>query len=143
MSELLIIRDFHFLRDFRQIKWGVTLWYNLLRAICAGLVLGILMFIFPSEPNARISALLMPITWPFVYLIVFIPIGILCSILKNIPFVNYFSMFIALISVAIGDPIVCVLYKLIPETVPVESPSLLSFVPIFWVVDAPEIVIAS
>jgi hypothetical protein len=142
MSELLIIRKFDFLRDFRQIKWGTTLWYNLLRAICAGFVIGILMFFFPVEPNGRLSALLMPLGWPFVYLIIFLPIGILCSILRNIPFVGLFSMVVALISVAIGDPLVCIIHKLLPKSVPVESPSLFALLPVIWVLNAPEIVVA-
>ena len=142
MSTPIILRDFHFTRDFRHIKWGATLWYNLLRSVCAGLVLGILMFIFPQgdEGSTPFAA---PLIWPIAYLFIFLPMGIVLSFLRDIPFVGLFAGFCALIAVGIGDPIVCILHKLSPKIVLVESPPLFSFNLIFWLLDAPEITIAT
>ncbi len=87
MSTPLIIRDFSFARDFRKIQWRATLWYNLLRASCAGLVIGVLLFIFPQNGDSRFMGLGGPLLWPIVYLIVFLPMGVVFSILREVPFV--------------------------------------------------------
>jgi hypothetical protein len=138
----LIIRDFQFTRDFRQIKWLATIWYNLLRAASAGLVLGIFMFLYPHADDARTTALAAPFVWPFAYLFVFLPMGIVCAILKSFPIANQFSAFLAVLAVAIGDPLVCIIHKIQPRLVPVNAPPLFSLYLIFWVLDAPEISIA-
>ncbi|HMO52365.1 MAG TPA: hypothetical protein PKA21_14695 [Kiritimatiellia bacterium] len=142
MSTPIILRDFSFFRDFRQIQWGATLWYNLLRSACAGLVLGILMFIFPEAAGDRTSALTTPFIWPIAYVILFLPMGIIFSLLRNLPFVGLIAAFFALIAVAIGDPIVCILHKIFPKIVPVESPPLFSLYIVFWVLNAPEVSVA-
>lgn len=142
MSTPLILRDFQFTRDFRQIKWGATLWYNLLRSMSAGLVLGILMFLFPQSEGDRMTALAAPLVWPFAYFFMFLPMGIVFSVLRGLPFVGLIAMFFALIAVSIGDPIICILHKFFPRLVPVASPPLFSFFLVFWVLDAPEFSIA-
>ena len=143
MSTPIILRDFSFTRDFRKINWGPTIWYNLLRAVCAGLILGILMFIFPQGTSDRFTAIAAPLVWPIAYLIIFLPMGIVFSILRSLPFVGLLAAFFSIVAVAIGDPIVCILHKLLPKLVPVESPPIFSFNLIFWVLDAPEISIAA
>ncbi len=143
MSTPLIVRDFQFSRDFRKIQWGATLWYNLLRASCAGLVIGVLMFFFNQNETDLFSAIASPLVWPIGYLILFLPLGIIFSILRELPFVGILSVFFSLIAVAIGDPIVCILHKFFPKLVPVESPSIFSLILVFWVLDAPEFPIAN
>jgi hypothetical protein len=142
MSTPIILRDFRFTRDFRKIKWGATIWYNLLRAACAGLVLGILMFIFPQSADDRFTAIAAPLLWPIAFLVMFLPMGVVFSVLRKLPFVGLLAAFFALLAVAIGDPIVCVLHKLFPKLVPIESPPIFSLNLVFWVLDAPEIAIA-
>lgn len=142
MSIPIILRGFQFSRDFRQIKWGATLWYNLLRAASAGVVLGVLIFLFPHREDARISALVLPFVWPIAYLVMFLPMGVVFAVWRSLPFVDLLAAFFALIAVAIGDPLVCILHKIQPKLVPVESPALFSFYLIFWVLDAPEIILA-
>ena len=142
MSTPFILRDFSFIRDFRNINWVPTIWYNALRAICAGLVIGILMLIFPQGTEGRFTAIAVPLVWPIAYFIIFLPMGIVFSILRNLPFVGLLAAFFSIVSVAIGDPIVCVLHKFLPKLVPVESPPIFSLNLVFWVLDAPEISIA-
>jgi hypothetical protein len=143
MSTPIILREFSFTRDFRKIDWGPTIWYNLLRAGCAGLMLGILMFIFPQGTHDRFTAIAAPLVWPILYLVVFLPMGVAFSVLRNLPFVGLLAPFFAFMAVAIGDPILCVLHKIIPRIVPVESTPIFSLNLIFWVLDAPEISIIS
>jgi len=142
MSTPIILRDFKFTRDFRQIQWGPTLQYNLLRSACAGLVLGILMFIFPQSQGDRLTALAAPFVWPFGYLFMFLPMGLVFSLLRGVPFVGLLAAFFAIVAVSIGDPIVCILHKFVPKLVPVDSPPLFSVYLIFWVLNAPEISVA-
>lgn len=142
MTTPIILRDFSFTRDFRQIQWGATIWYNLLRAACAGLVLGIFLFFFPQSPGDQMRALATPLIWPIGYLIMFLPMGIIFSLLRNLPFVGIIALFFAIIAVSIGDPIVCILHKIFPKIVPVDSPPLFSLYLVFWVLNAPEFSVA-
>ena len=50
--------------------------------------------------------------------------------------VGLFGLFIVLIAVALGDPIVCIVKKCFPRVVPVEAPPLFSFQIMIWVLDA-------
>ena len=101
------------------------------------------MFIFPQGTSDRFTAIAAPLVWPIAYLIIFLPMGIVFSILRSLPFVGLLAAFFSIVAVAIGDPIVCILHKLLPKLVPVESPPIFSFNLIFWVLDAPEISIAA
>lgn len=136
MSIPVIIHEFSLTRDFRKIKWGATIWYNLLRSMSAGLVLGILMLIFPQQQGDQAAAFAGPIVWPFAYLFFFLPFGMILSLTARfVPFVNIFTLFMALIAVTLGDPIVCVIHRLFPRFVPVAEPSLFSFDLTQWVLD--------
>lgn len=142
MSAPIILRNFKFTRDFRHIKWKETLWYNLLRSTAAGVVLGLLMHFTPQLQSELISSATTPLIWPFAYLFVFLPLGVLFSILKNLPFAGLIEGFLSLIAVSAGDPLVSLLYKFAPQTVPVESPPFFGFFLVFWVLDAEELLIA-
>ena len=142
MSTPLIVREFQFARDFRKIQWGATLWYNLMRAACAGLVLGILMFFFPQSEADRFTGLAAPLFWPVAYLIMFLPMGVVFSVLRELPFVGLLAAFFFFFSVAVGDPLVCLIHKLAPKLVPVDAPPLFSLSLVFWVLDAPEFSVA-
>lgn len=142
MTTSIIAREFQFSRDFRSIGWRATLQYNLLRACMAGCVWAVIMLLFPQPGQPRAMALLWPFAWPLFYMIVVIPCTLVISILRSVPFVGLFGVFLAAISVAIGDPLVCVLKKFAPQLVPVEDPPLFSLTPVFWVLDAQEFSIA-
>jgi hypothetical protein len=141
---VFIAREFSFSRDFRKIKWSATLGYNLLRSFFAGLIFGILMYFFPQGTNDQSVALTVPFIWPCAYLIFFVPFGLLLSFLS--PFLRLtglFSFFLALISVTLGDPILCVIKALFPQVVPVDEPPLFSTNLLIFVIDVPEISIPS
>lgn len=136
MSRPVIINEFSLTRDFRSIKWGATLWYNLVRSISAGLILGILMFMFPQQQGDQATALAGPFVWPFAYLFFFLPFGMFMNVVGQfIPVANLVTLFVALIAVTIGDPIVCILHKFFPRLVPVAAPPLFSLALIQWVLD--------
>lgn len=138
----IIAREFSFSKDFRSIKWGPTLQYNLLRAACAGLVLGVLMFLFPHSQADRNIAPAGPLIWMFGYLIFFLPFGLLLSLLSQfVPFIWLFSLFFALVTVTVGDPIVCFLKILVPKLVPVDAPPLFSTNMVIFVIAVPEVTV--
>lgn len=144
MSTPVILHEFKISRDFRHIKWGATLWYNLLRTICAGIVFAILMFFFPQSEGDRAAGLMMPLVMPLAYAILFLPFGMLFSLIGQFfPVANLVSALMALVAVAAGDPIVCIIHKLFPKAVPVAAPPIFSLSLISWVLDAPEYSIAS
>ncbi|HQQ61267.1 MAG: hypothetical protein KBC66_00105 [Kiritimatiellae bacterium] len=142
MSTPIILRDFKFTRDFRQIRWGATLGYNLLRSLCAGIVIGVIMLVFPQAPDERMTAVFAPLIWPIGYICMFLPLGLVCSLLRGLPFVGIIAAFFSIIAVSLGDPLVCLIHKIFPKAVPVDAPPLFSLYLIFWVLDAPEISLA-
>lgn len=142
MIHPLIVRDFDFTRDFRQILWGYTLWYNLMRSLAAGLTVTMAEWIFTSGAEINSQMLLIPLSWPLSYLLFFLPIGLLAAALRNIPFAGLFSAFLGFFAVGLGDPLVCLIGKIFPRSVPIQSPPIFSLILIYWVLDAPEFMVA-
>ncbi|MEI2780076.1 MAG: hypothetical protein V9H25_01990 [Candidatus Competibacter sp.] len=139
----IIAREFSLARDFRSIRWGSTLGYNLLRTACAGLLLGTLIFLFPQSPGDRSMSMAAPFIWPIGYLIFFLPFGVLLAFLSQyIEFMWFVSLIFALITVTVGDPIVCILKVLFPRLVPVEAPPLFSTNMVIFVLDTPEVIVS-
>lgn len=135
----MIMSEFSFSRDFDSIRWGPTLSYNLLRAACAGLVLGTLMFLFPLAEGDRMRALAYPFVWPLAYLMFLLPIGLLLSFLaRTIPFTGLISLIIAILAVTVGDPIVRILKKFLPNLVAADSVPLFSTNLIIFLLDSPK-----
>lgn len=135
MSTPVLVHEFSITRDFRSIRWGATLWYNLIRSMAAGLVLGVLIS-FSGQQGAVGTAFGTPFIWPIIYLICLLPFGMIFGVVGQfVPIANLFTLFVALLAVTIGDPIVCILHKFFPKLVPVAAPSLFSFSLIQWVVD--------
>lgn len=123
MAETIIAREFRMTRDFRSVAWKATLWYNLLRALGAGVVIGVLMIVTgqASFGEALAQALVHPILW----LVFGLPIGYVAAKLAGtIPFIGWFAIFMSLIFVAIGDPLVALLHRFVPQAVPAEDPPL-------------------
>jgi len=140
----VIVRDFEFSRDFRSIQWKATLKYNLLRAAMTGCVIALIGFNVPAlSVDNRFLVILVPFLWPVFYIFFVIPSSVLMYWFSEIPFVGLFSRFLSLISVTLGDPFVCIISHYYPNVVPVEAPPLFSLTPVFWVIDAPEISVAS
>jgi hypothetical protein len=119
------------------------LWYNIFRAFSSGFVLAALSAIlFPQD--ASLFYLLFPAFWALFFLIAFLPIGIVLAALSSVSgWFGIFGIFIAIFTVSIGDPLICLLHSLFPRIVPVSDPPLFSTHPIFWVIDSREYVIAS
>lgn len=119
----LVVRPFSLNHDFRSILWGGTLRYNLLRAFCAGIVGAALMFFFPQRPEDRSLALATPLLWPLMYLVIFLPLGLVALVFARfLPFVGLFSQLLGLIAVTIGDPLIVILHAIRPSLVPIHEP---------------------
>jgi hypothetical protein len=140
----LILRDFRLTRDFRSVDWNATIRYNLMRACAAGFVLGPLIFWMSISSREMTGghpawpALAFPLILPLMYLVIFLPFGLLFGALGSvIPFIGLFTIFVALL-VAIGDPIICILYAVAPKFVPVQRPSFFSLKLIYYVLKPEE-----
>lgn len=142
MTQTTILREFQFLKDFRSIDWRSTLWFNLLRATLAGLVIAaIALSLDGVSGNKLLQALLIVPAMPMVYLILILPLSLLTSLLARVPFIGLVSLMLA-IMVALGDPLICLLKRIWPASVPIDSPALFSLTPIVWVLHADEHVVA-
>lgn len=160
MSDSVILRDFSFTRDFRRIRWLATIWFNVLRAICAGSVVTLLFFLMlffvrnnPELKNndGTLSTMMafMPLFWPIGSYIGLFPFTLLFRGIAAV-FPDGFGFFILIpvffftaFAVSIGDPLVCILKKFFPKIVPMDDPPLFSTHFVFWLLDAPEVSVAS
>ncbi len=132
-------QDFSFSRDFRNIRWGATLQYNMLRALCAGLTFSAIGLIFYNQiprnsenlPFILTAWIIIPIGYPFFYL----PLGIALSFLGNFFAPFRFVAFCISSIIAIGDPLVFLLHKIFRKLVPVRKPAFLSFQMLIFVLD--------
>jgi len=135
-----IIRDFKFTRDFRSIDWGATLKHSLLRAFCAGIVWLVVAFIMEGKGSKVPSGMLwFPLSFPLVYLVFFLPLGMLAAKLSAaVPFVGWVAI-IAAVLIVVGDPLVCILSLFAPRLVPMHKPGLFMFVLIIWLLKSEEV----
>lgn len=142
MTQTTIIRDFQFTRDYKSIEWRATLWYNLLRATAAGIVIAAAQMLLPSSREvSALEALAMIPMMPVAYLLFILPMTMLVSLLRWVPFVGLIGLVLAIL-VALGDPLVALLKRIQPAAVPVDNPTLFSMTPVFWVLRADEYAIA-
>ncbi len=138
MNQPLIIRDFKFTRDFRSINWISTLWYNVLRATMAAVMIVVLQLVLPVNQSFSIlGAVITILGMPLVYVIFILPLTLLVSMLSFIPFIGIIGLALALM-VAIGDPLVCLLKRVLPAAVPVDEPTIFSLTPVFWLLNVDE-----
>lgn len=91
----------------------------------------------------------MPFFWPIGSYIGLFPFTLLMRGIAAV-FPDGFGFFILIpvffftaFAVSIGDPLICILHKFFPKIVPVDDPPLFSTHFIYWVLDVPEVSIAS
>ena len=109
--------------DLKKTNWKLTIFYNLQRALAAGLLWIPLTLIVNKETTASF------LLFPLIYLMIIFPVGLIIkllgAILFRIPVVDFavglIWIFLSL-CVAIGDPLVFVIDKLLPGLIPVEKP---------------------
>jgi hypothetical protein len=103
--------------------WRDTLWLAVLRSAGAGVVWALVAVMTDYPGNPAVLALI----WPLGYFILLLPLGLATAWLsKLVPFVGLFAGMIALF-VAVGDPLVFVLSRFKPISVPVERPRFFQF----------------
>jgi hypothetical protein len=131
--------DFLLTRDFKKICWGATAKYNMTRATCAGVTfatVGIL--IATLNPHAGISAgtsLVMGATLAIGYPVIYMPVGITLAFLARFFSPFGFVAFCFGAMVAIGDPLVFTLQKVLRRVVPVAHPAFFSFRMLIFVLE--------
>jgi len=136
------MKDFSLRRDFRKIRWKETLLLNFVRSVFAGVAWMVILFIMSVQMGGRAPDLApwQALIFPLSYLTFFLPLGLVCMFLGEIgvPLIGLMT-FVTASCVAVGDPLVFVLHKMIPGLVPVKNFGLLNFrLIIFVVADATE-----
>jgi hypothetical protein len=100
-----------------------TIWINVLRGICAGIMLLILTFFMPKEQMAPLQfRIFFPIAYPFIILFFFLITQIL-----SIFSLGGIGRLTTTIVAIIGDPLLFILHKVKPEWVPIEKLNFLNF----------------
>lgn len=95
---------------FKGVDWKETAILNSLRAICAGVVLAVLMWLFPQGSTDTGGILSILFGFVFLYWLILFPIGYLAAKLSEmgVPFVGILSFVFSLL-IVLGDPIVFLL----------------------------------
>ncbi len=119
---------------FKSIIWPQTFQLNVLRAFVAGIVWVLIAAIFKIPMNEDYNALYMIIGMPFIYLFIFMPIGLLAAWLSGIgvPYVGLISFFPSMI-IFPADPFMFIIHKISKSIVPVEEYKFISFEIIIFV----------
>ena len=84
----VVVRPFSLRHDFRSIMWGATLQYNVLRSVCAGVVVTLIMVIAalqgkPGQSPPISTLLLYPVIWPVAYFLFMLPVAIILGFLAD------------------------------------------------------------
>lgn len=131
--------DFSFSRDFQNVKWGATLRYNMLRALCAGLVFSAVgLLFFTQGPKSKDTLSFLLIAWiiiPIGYPFFFLPLGLLLNFLGNLFAPFRLPAFGFSLMIAIGDPLVFFLHKAYRNLVPVRTPGFFNLQMVIFVLD--------
>jgi hypothetical protein len=134
MTTTTAAADVNLVGDFKTIMWKESLWYNLLRASCAGIPLGLFMLLmYPPSLGSLGLALAAPITTPLAYLM-FAPFWFVAKGTARLTstfggvgelvggaFLIIASLFLY-VCVIPGDPIVALLSRHAPHLVPIQNP---------------------
>ena len=133
--------DFSWKRDIKNVDWRSTLIYNHIRAAAAGIVWGVLMLVTDPAHNV-LPAIFAPISFVVGYLIFFLPFGLAASAAARLPFpyaglvAGAVAAFVSLM-IAVGDPLVYLLFKRKPEWIPVDHPGIFNFRLIIFIIGDP------
>jgi hypothetical protein len=134
---------FSFRTDFEKVQWGRTIWLNLLRGFCAGIVWGIVILIasfsYPPSPGAPpwyALPFILSIGYLFFFPIYLISAKIVVTFIGGLGelAVGFANMMFGLI-LAAGDPLVFILHRTIPALVPTEKFKFLNFSLVLYVID--------
>jgi hypothetical protein len=120
-------------RDFNRIAWGRTLWLNLLRAFCAGIVWAIIVLVFGIQLGSGMSSVMLPLIAPIAYIffliaylaIAKIPFIIPVGLLRELTILAY-GLILGL-AIAVGDPLVFIIHSIKPNLIPVEKFDFINF----------------
>ncbi len=132
---------FSFSRDFKKVRWGSTLWLNLLRAFFAGIVWAIVMLISsfnkPSNPQLP-TWYTLPLFLPLMYIFglpLFLMVAKILSKIVGDKIGENLGKLLFSLGIVAGDPFVFILHKIKPEFVPVEKFNFMNFNPFIFVLD--------
>lgn len=127
------MEDFDVKRDFKFVKWKETLQVTVIRAVVAGFIWFVLSLVKGDQFQ---QALIMLVGFSAIYILCFLPIGLLCAFLssKGVPFVGLITIFFAL-AIVLADPIVYAIHKVKPELVPVKKFGFINFALLIYVID--------
>jgi len=133
---------FSFADDIKKVQWGRTICLNMMRALAAGIVWGIVLLVTGNGSGGADAPqwFMLPIMLPLGYLFIvpmFLIIGkIMTAILGQLGEIGVGMMTLLMgLGLAVGDPLVYLLYKLKPALVPTEKFNILNFALILFVLD--------
>lgn len=114
----------------KNLMFKETLWVNILRSFCAGIVWAVISMFMANDGNPFYFKLIYPFAMPFILGMFYI----VSLILKMFNLAGIGNILCMLVSVP-GDPIVFLLHNLNPEWVPVKEYKFLWFVGVILVYD--------
>lgn len=106
-----------------------TIWLNILRSVCAGIVWVIISFFMSNDGN---SPFYIKLVYPLVFPLFLLMFYLGSQILKLFNLAGIGNILCMLVTVP-GDPLLFILFKIKPEIVPVKSLDFFNFVGILLV----------
>lgn len=120
------------LKDFKEksksIDWKASFQVNFLRTISSGLVLMLILVITGSWKEIGYAAFFLPLLMPLLFLIL-IPISLFFTYVLHLGIANVFISILFIL----GDPLIFILKKLVPQAVPVEKYRFINFAVLLYV----------
>jgi len=118
------------LKTMKNLMIKETLWVNILRSFCAGIVWAIISCFMPGDGSPFYIKLMFPLVMPFI-LGMFYIVSLMLKLFK----LDGVGNIICMLASVPGDPLVYILNNLKPEWVPVKEYKFLWFVGIILVYD--------
>jgi len=121
--------------SFKDILWKSTFQVNFIRALIAGVIWTIFLYITGMETPPGMPGLwLYLFIWPIGFFLFFLPLGLVSGWLSNIgiPYIGLIT-FIPALMIIPADPVMCIIHKIKPEIIPVDKYGFIEFPIVFWV----------
>jgi len=112
-----------------SINWGKTLWLNLVRSLCAGVVWCVIAGL-SGDADAAASMLLLSL----IYFPILLPLGLLARVFPHSALFGLLNL-TAAIMILPGDPLVFLINRFFPQAVPAGNYPFFHFALVTFVIE--------
>ena len=117
-------------RDRSRVEWKATIIFNMIRALVGGIVVAVVAAIMSKDFGKLAIIIVAPLGW----LLVCLPAWLIAQKLPPTPkgIIAFIFVLPFFLIEMLGDPFIFIVSKVKPDWLPVESPAIINFIPIFF-----------